>query len=118
MVRIHSITFIGYWGAAFGVRTFFHNSADWKEVLRVQKPYKGVLERIVFQYRTQNVFLVADAYQGSQIKQALTDFFRTAAGIDVHAGEPKACTIGGVVWCPPKDANLVVYVGHDGLMDF
>ena len=24
-----------YWGAAFGVKTFFHNSPDWKEVLRV-----------------------------------------------------------------------------------
>lgn len=107
-----------YWGAAFGVRTFFHNSADWKEVLRVQKPYKGVLERSVFQHRTQNVMLVADAYQGSEIKQAMTDFFRTAAGIEVHAGEPKTCTIGGVVWCPPEDAALVVYVGHDGLMDF
>lgn len=107
-----------YWGAAFGVRTFFRNSADWKEALRVQKPYKGVLERIAFQHRTQNVFLVADAYKGSEIKQAMTDFFRTAAGIDVHAGEPKECTIGGVVWCPPEDADLVVYVGHDGLMDF
>ena len=40
-----------YWGAAFGVRTFFRNSADWREVLTVQKPYTGILERSVFQYR-------------------------------------------------------------------
>lgn len=107
-----------YWGAAFGVKTFFHNSTDWKEVLRVQEPHKAVLERIVFQHRTQNVVLVADAYRGSEIKQALTDFFQTAAGANVYAGEPKACTIGGVVWCPPEGADLAVYVGHDGLMDF
>lgn len=107
-----------YWGAAFGVRTFFRNSPDWEEVLRVQKPYQGVLERSVFQHRAQSVVLVADAYRGSEIKRALTDFFRTASGIDVHAGEPKACTVGGVIWCPPDDSDLVVYVGHDGLMDF
>lgn len=107
-----------YWGAAFGVRTLFRNSADWREVLAVQKPYTGILERSVFQHRTQNIVLVADAYRGGEIKQALTDFFRTAASIDVHAGEPKACTLGGLVWCPPDNADLVVYVGHDGLMDF
>ena len=106
-----------YWGAAYGVRTFFKKSADWKEVLTVQKPYPGILQRSVFQHRTQNVVLVADAYKGSEIKQTLTDFFRTAAGIDVHVSEPKACTVGGLVWCPPDDADLVVYVGHDGLMD-
>ena len=107
-----------YWGAAYGVRTFFRKSDDWKEVLAVKKPYGSILERSVFQHRTQNAVLVADAYEGNEIRKALTDFFRTAAGIDVHAGEPKACTVGGVVWCPPEDADLVAYVGHDGLMDF
>lgn len=107
-----------YWGAAYGVRTFFRSSSDWKEILTVKKPYSSVLERSVFQHRTQNAVLVADAYEGNEIRKALTDFFRTAAGIDVHAGEPKACTVGGVIWCPPEDAELVVYVGHDGLMDF
>jgi hypothetical protein len=107
-----------YWGAAFGVRTFLRKSEDWKEMLFVQNPCKGVLQRSVFQHRTENVVLVADAYRGSEIKQALVDFFRTAAGIDVHAGEPKACVIGGLVICPPDGADLVVYVGHDGLMDF
>lgn len=107
-----------YWGAVFGVRTFFHNSADRKEVLRVKNPYRGILERVAFQHQTQNVVLVADAYRGSEIKLALTDFFQTAAGVNVHAGEPKRCAIAGLAWCPPNDADLVVYVGHDGLMDF
>lgn len=107
-----------YWGAAYGVRTFFRQSGDWKEVLTVKKPYGSILERSVFQHRTRNVVLVADAYQGIEIRKALIDFFQTVAGIDVHAGEPKACTVGGIIWCPPEDADLVVYVGHDGLMDF
>ena len=107
-----------YGGTAFAVRAFFHNSADWKEVLRVQNPYKGVLERVAFQHRTHHVVLVADAYQGSEIKQALTGFFQTAAGVNVHMGEPKGCVGGGSACCSPDDADLVVYVGHDGLIDF
>lgn len=107
-----------YWGAVFGVRTFFRNSSEWREVLYVRNPYKGVIERSVFRHRLQNVVLVADAYRGIEIKQALIDFLRTAAGIRIHEGKPMACTIGGVVDCPPEDTDLAVYVGHDGLMDF
>jgi len=107
-----------YWGAAFGVRTFFRKSAEWRETLRVERPYKSVLERIVFQHRSANVVIVADAYQGSEIGQAVTDFFSAAAGVRLHKGEPAACAVGGAVSCPPEDSELVVYVGHDGLMDF
>jgi hypothetical protein len=107
-----------YWGAAFGVRTCFGKSAEWHETLTFEKPYKTVLERSVFEHKTQNVVIVADAYQGREIKQALTDFLTAAAGKQLHVGEPVACTIGGMVWCPLEDADVVAYVGHDGLMDF
>jgi hypothetical protein len=107
-----------YWGAAFGVRTFFRKSPEWQETLRVENPYKDVLERIVFQHRTKNVVIVADAYRGREIKHALTDFLTTASGIRLRKGEPVGCVMGGVVMCPPEDSDLAVYVGHDGLMDF
>ena len=107
-----------YWGAAFGVRTFFRKSTEWQETLRVPKPYPGVLERVVFERKAENVVLVADAYEGREIKRALRDFLSAAAGKRLHLGEPMACTIGGVVRCPPEDADVVAYVGHDGLMDF
>jgi len=107
-----------YWGAVFGVRTFFRKSAEWRETLTVQKPYKAVLERSVFEHKTQNVVMVADAYEGREIKQALTDFLTAAAGKRLHTGEPTACAVRGVVRCPPEDADVVAYVGHDGLMDF
>src|SRR5947208_7021777 len=77
-----------YWGAAFGVRTFLRKSSDWREVLTARNPFKGILERSVFQHRTQAALLVADAYRGSETKQALTDFFRAAAGIHIHEGQP------------------------------
>jgi hypothetical protein len=107
-----------YWGAAYGVRTFLRKSADWKEVFVAQNPNKGILQRSVFQHRTENVLVIADAYRGSEIRQAVTDFFRAAAGINIRQGEPSLCTIAGLLQCAPDYADLVVYVGHDGLMDF
>ena len=104
-----------YWGAAYGVRTFFARSADWKLVAQQSNPKPAVLERCIFRHRTQDVYLVADAYRGSEIKQALLDFFDAAAAtaqekivVDVKA---TTLTAGGA-------ANVVAYVGHDGLMDF
>jgi hypothetical protein len=64
-----------YWGAAFGVRTFFRKSAEWKEIAIVPHFKIFILERSIFQEKTGRVLLVADAYRGSEIKQALTDFF-------------------------------------------
>jgi len=106
-----------YGGAAFGVRNFFKNSSDWKEILLFKKPNSFVLERSIFQNRDGGVLLVADAYRGSEIKQTLSDFFRAAAGIpDKEA--PSGGVVAGVVFQVPSVADLVVYVGHDGLMDF
>ncbi len=106
-----------YWGAAFGVRTFFKKAPVWKEVLFFKQPNKFVLERSIFQNQADGVLLLADAYRGSEIKQALMDFFRAAAGIldkEVSAGG----VIAGVAFQVPATADLVVYIGHEGLMDF
>lgn len=37
-----------YWGAAFGVRTFFKKNGGWKEIAVVENPNSYVLERSVF----------------------------------------------------------------------
>src|ERR1044071_7139225 len=111
-----------YWGSAYGVKTFFSRSADWRLVAsylkrRSEVPKPEVMERCVFKHRTANVYLVADAYQGSQIRQAIVDFLEAAAGGDaesvaVKTGEQNlVLKVGGA-------ANLVAYAGHDGLMDF
>jgi hypothetical protein len=106
-----------YWGAAFGVRTFFRKSPEWKEIANVPHPKTFILERSIFQEKAGTVLLVADAYRGSEIKQALTDFFYAAAG--VLDKEPLFYSvIGGVTYQVSSEAELVVYVGHDGLMDF
>jgi hypothetical protein len=106
-----------YWGAAYGVRTYFRRSTDWKEVVTFQNPSTSVLERAVFYNAGRNVYLVADAYRGREIKDAIVDFFREAAGLN----KEKAIRVKGVNGTEveiPLQADLAVYVGHDGLMDF
>jgi hypothetical protein len=100
-----------YWGAAFGVRTYFKKSAEWKEVATVNNPNSYLLERSVFVHGTSGTYLIADAYRGREIKQAITDFYRSAAGL-VTEGSASAKKDF------PATAALSVYVGHDGLMGF
>lgn len=106
-----------YWGAAFGVKTFFKRAGEWKLLADVQNPSGEILERLVFKHTTKDVFFVADAYRGREIKRAVADFFEFSAGrktttITVNAGSREVeLHIGG-------SADLIAYVGHDGLMDF
>lgn len=105
-----------YWGAAFGVKSFFRASSDWKLLSSARGPKAAILERCVFKHRTEAVYLVADAYQGSHIRDAATDFLSAAAGLNqeivpVRSERPASLQAGG-------SADLVVYVGHDAFMDF
>jgi hypothetical protein len=106
-----------YWGAAAGVRTFFARSAEWELLDCRQKPKPEVLERCIFQHRNLEVYLVADAYRGSEIRQAILDFFDAAAGAN-----PETINLSPASHAATLSArgasNLVAYVGHDGLMDF
>lgn len=104
-----------YWGSAYGVKTFFSHSSDWERIRCGDKPKAEILERCIFKHRTANVYLVADAYRGLEIRQAILDFLDSAAGdgadyVTVASGTIKLPIRGG--------ANLVAYAGHDGLMDF
>jgi hypothetical protein len=106
-----------YWGSAYGMKTYFARSAEWKLVRTEKGPRPGVLERCMFKHRDEDVWLIADAYQGSQIKKATTEFLEAAAGVNPtriefqNNSERIKLDAGGA-------ASLVVYIGHDGLMDF
>lgn len=106
-----------YWGSAYGVKTYFARSADWQMITSGQSPRPDVLERCLFKHRTQNVYLIADAYRGSKIQQAIMDFLEAAAGGETESVPVKtgtqALTLNG-----RGGADLVAYAGHDGLMDF
>ena len=108
-----------YWGSAYGVKTFFSRSADWERITCQEKPRPktDILERCVFRHRTANAYLVADAYRGIAIQQAILDFLAAASGD--HPERLSLPTAPGGAKLPiGGDANLVAYIGHDGLMDF
>lgn len=102
-----------YWGAAYGVKTFFSKSKNWKKVAEVKDPKTNVLERLVFKHNTENVHLVADAYRGSKMRETIDDFFAATAGAKREnvVAEDKTLQILG-------SADIVAFVGHNGLMDF
>ena len=106
-----------YWGAAYGVKTFFKSSDEWQMLSCGRGPRDMILERCVFKSRKEDVFLVADAYQGSEIKWAVTDFLSAAAGVTSEnvrvklASDDISIGAGGA-------ADLLAYVGHDAFMDF
>src|SRR5215467_7731207 len=104
-----------YWGAAGGMKTYFRRSSEWTLLQSGQKPKSEVLERCVFKHKTKNVYLVADAYRGREIRQAILDFLVAAAG---DGTEAVAVPQNLVTINARGGANLVVYIGHDGFMDF
>ena len=56
----------------------------------------GIIERCVFRYRSQEVYLVADTQRGRQIEQAILDFFDAAAAES-----------GVTVFVPPSHQDFV-----------
>jgi len=105
-----------YWGAKYGVKTFFKRSPDWK-LIKTFKQSGPVLERCVFKNQYKNVYFVADAYRGRLIRNAIADFLDAASGKSGQLikfrteNENINLNISG-------DSHLIVYVGHNGLMDF
>jgi len=102
-----------YWGAAFGVRTFFSKNKDWELISVTPNPSASILERCIFKHRLSSSLLIADAYRGKEISQTIWDFLEAAAG---KPGE--RLKAGALEFHSGGSANLVAYVGHNGLMDF
>lgn len=101
-----------YWGCDNGVRTYFKRSKDW-QLVKKQKGKKMIIERLIFKHRTQNVFLVADAWDGQAIEKTTEDFLFSCAGQLKDTIRYKKQVIG-----IDGNAQLLAYIGHDGLMDF
>ena len=100
-----------YWGCAFGMRTYFKNSAEWELVSSEKIISKIIMERCVFRHATSDVVLVADAYRGKNMRECLFDYFQCLSGND--SDTIKAY---GKIFLPGS-ANLATFIGHDGLMD-
>ncbi|MBL8000796.1 MAG: hypothetical protein JNL05_02435 [Flavobacteriales bacterium] len=102
-----------YWGAAYGVRTWFDRSKAWERVKVPTTAPAHVLERCVWRHRATGAVLVADAWDGRYIAEATGAFLDQAGGhapLTVNDGRADHALGGG--------ADVHAYVGHDGLMDF
>lgn len=100
-----------YWGCGYGIRTYFRKGADWK-LIKQYKMQGHIMERLVFKHKTQNYYLVADAYNGKNIKQCTIDFLNACAGEQtdtIHVGKETIKMQG--------HSSLIAYIGHNGLMD-
>jgi hypothetical protein len=102
-----------YWGCDYGLRAFFKKYTEWKLVQTIKQPAAHVIERCVFKHKTKQNYLVADAYDGEFIKLCTTNFLAACAGKEQQKIVYQKDTIG-----LGGNAQLLAYIGHDGLMDF
>ena len=102
-----------YWGAAYGIKTFFNKSKEWTLVESKKDPAEHILERLLFKHKTKNIYLLADAYDGQFIRQTTIDFLLACSGkgITTMKNGNTEIPFGGA-------ADILAYIGHDGLMDF
>jgi hypothetical protein len=102
-----------YWGCDYGIRSFFKKNAGWTMIAKEKNIRPQVLERCIFRHKASGTLLIADAYDGAAIRQCTIDYFSSCAGAFADSARINNKTVytGG-------SANLIAYIGHDGLMDF
>lgn len=111
-----------YWGAMYGVRHYFPNKAGWTKLDSPAKNDPRILDRAVFHTTVRRgstncpIYLVADAWDGAHIRDAMTAYFTMTAGalveqISIKNGDTDLTIEAGGA------AHLLVFVGHNGLMD-
>jgi len=102
-----------YWGAMYGIKTAFTRDKDWRLIASQQNPFPHLLERLIFRHATAKVYLVADAYDGLFIKEATTAAVLSCAGM-----LPEPIVIAGHTYVFGGGADLITFVGHNGLGSF
>ncbi|RFC54601.1 hypothetical protein [Brumimicrobium aurantiacum] len=103
-----------YWGAMYGMRSFFDKRAqDWKLVQEIPSKNPMILDRVLFKHKTKDVYLLADAYRGSDIKSCTESFL-----LSVNGQLPETITVSNKKIQVGGKSDLLVYIGHNGLMDF
>jgi hypothetical protein len=111
-----------YWGALYGVRTHLSRASGWARINIARPEDQRILDRVVF-YASVNrgetavpVYIVADAWDGANIREALQAYLGMAAGglaerVKVtHGSGSLELRAGGA-------SHLLAYVGHNGLME-
>ncbi len=112
-----------YWGALYGVKTHFSRHADWTRVAISAPSNSAVLDRVAFHSTIErdgnsvDAYLIAEAWQGKEIRAATTRFLQLVGGEPVETyvlGD----AANGITVDAGGSSHLIAYVGHNGLMDF
>ena len=108
-----------YWGAMYGVRSYFRKLPGWQSMAIAPSGDPRVLDRVLFKReltrgaRTTQVLLLAEAWRGRNIADAIRHF------LEMNRGEhPERLHAGELEFEAGSAAHVIVYVGHNGLMDF
>lgn len=104
-----------YWGAGYGVKSYFKKYGGWKLLSSKIDSVGNVMERVIFYKKNSagtQIYLVADAYRGDKMKACLHDYFRSLSGW--KSGNDSVPHQKLTLY---KDADLLIFNGHDGLMD-
>lgn len=110
-----------YWGAMYGVKTFLRRSPHWRQIagarVALGADAGAVLDTAVFELAGRpKTYLLAEAFDGAKMPSALQRFFEAAAGRLARVaawgrGERQTVVRAGGA------ADVVCFVGHNGLMD-
>jgi hypothetical protein len=108
-----------YWGAMYGVRTWFRNQREWQTIAVGPSRDPRVLDRVVFTRtitrhgKSTPVYLVAEAWRGRNIAEAIHHFLELNRGehAEILSAGGQEIEMGGA-------AHVVAFIGHNGLMDF
>ena len=106
-----------YWGCSDGLPKYFAKRKQWSLIRTERDVTADILRRVIFRHKQTRALLVADAYRGSSIRICLGDFLYSAAGqqkVPVCLGAPEE---GGRLSMFGGGADLVAYIGHNGLME-
>lgn len=103
-----------YWGAGYGMKSHFKLHTDWKLVTEQLNHDSNILERIVYykEINDNKVYMVADAYRGDKMKPCLNHYFDALSGTELDS-----VLVGSTYMQCGSAADLIVFNGHNGLMD-
>jgi len=112
-----------YWGALYGVKTFFSRSKTWTRIQTKKPDNPDILERVAFTTKMLragsevSVYVVADAWQGNKIKDSIEHFIDLSSGKYVESVLVEQTTANTKIIAGGA-SHVVAYIGHNGLMDF
>jgi hypothetical protein len=86
-----------YWGCDEALPALLRRSAVWKRISKEVNPTTAIVERLSFDHASRHTKMIVEAWRGSSMNECLIAF-----ELAIQTGE----------------SDLLVFVGHNGLMDF